>query len=376
MFKKILILDTYYPAFLDEFYLKNPKAKNLSYEKQRRVLQDSLFGTSDFYSKSLNILGFPSSEIIINNGSLQERWESEYGGGVRLNAPQKLADVFIRAWSFVADRIPLRGNLEILKKQIDYYKPDILYCQNVSYLDPLFLNSVKANVKLLVGQIASPLPPRVFLKPYDLIITSFPHFVKKLNGMGINAEYLKLSFESSIVKKIPRQKRIYDVTFVGGVSRAHTSGLKLLYKLAEEVNLDVWGYGKEELDHNSRLYKSHHGEAWGKDMYKIFLQSKITVNRHIDVAENYANNMRLFEATGCGAMLMTDAKRNLGDIFSVGREVVDYKSAGDLAAKIKYYLTNERERVKIAKAGQEKTLKEHNYLVRMEELIKILKKYA
>ena len=33
--------------------------------------------------------------------------------------------------------------------------------------------------------------------------------------------------------------------------------------------------------------------------------AKITINRHIDVSENYANNMRLFEASGCGALLIS-----------------------------------------------------------------------
>lgn len=376
MFKKILILDTYYPAFLDEFYKNNPKAKNLNYERQKRSLQNSLFGTSDFYSKSLNQLGFSSTEIIINNTILQERWEKEYAKRIKLNLHNKLIDIFIKAVPFIANRVSSRSNLEILKEQIEYYKPDILYCQNIGYTDPAFLYSVKNKVKLLVGQIASPLPPKLFLKPYDLIITSFPHFIGKFKKMGIKAEYLKLCFESSIPKRIPKQKRIYDVTFVGGISRVHKAGLKLLYKLAEEVDLDVWGYGREELDKGSRLYKSHHGEAWGKDMYKIFLQSKITVNRHIDIAENYANNMRLYEATGCGAMLLTDKKKNLNEMFSVGREVVEYGSIGDLAAKIKYYLTNEKERVKIAKAGQAKTMKRHNYSVRMKELVEILNKYV
>jgi len=110
-------------------------------------------------------------------------------------------------------------------------------------------------------------------------------------------------------------------------------------------------------------------------MYKILAQSKIVINRHIDVAEDYANNMRMFEATGMGALLITDEKKNLPELFKVGKEVVTYKDSADLTEKIKYYLQHEDERQKIAKAGQKRTLTDHTYLKRMEELARIIKKY-
>ena len=49
------------------------------------------------------------------------------------------------------------------------------------------------------------------------------------------------------------------------------------------------------------------------------------VLRRVLYVEDNATNMRLFEATGCGAMLITDAKQNLGDLFSVGVEIVAYR---------------------------------------------------
>ncbi len=110
-------------------------------------------------------------------------------------------------------------------------------------------------------------------------------------------------------------------------------------------------------------------------MYKILLKSKIIINRHIDIAEDYANNMRLFEATGCGAMLITDEKKNLGEIFKVGKEIITYSDVDDLIEKLKYYLKNDKEREKIAKAGQRRTLKDHVYEKRMKELVGILNKY-
>ncbi len=193
--------------------------------------------------------------------------------------------------------------------------------------------------------------------------------------MGLESEYQKLAFESRILNKIGKQKRIYDVTFIGSFTPDHSEGTKVLEEVAKKIPVHVWGQGLEYLSPNSSLRKNYHGEAWGLGMYKILAQSKIVINRHISVSSNYANNMRLYEATGIGAMLITDKKINLKDLFNIGTEIEEYKDSKDLSDKIKYFLENDIERIKIAKAGQLRTLKDHNYPVRMKELNQLILKY-
>lgn len=371
---RILIVDVYYPNFLRSFYYKNPKLKTEKFERHKRILMDEMFGTADFYSRALIKLGYPTNDVILNNEYLQKAWTEEHEIS-SLNFTNKIIDVVISKIPAASNRVSLNWELKILSEQIEDFKPDILYSHNLGYINPTFLKKIKPQLKMLVGQIASPVPPFRNLKIYDLIITSLPHFVEKFQKMGINSEYLPLCFESSILKKLPKQKRKYELTFVGGISRAHKEGLRLLNGLAQIIKFDVWGYGKEELERNSNLYKFHHGEAWGKDMYNIMLQSKITINRHIDIAEDYANNMRLYEATGCGAMLITDKKKNLSDFFKIDKEIISYEDTDDLIEKIRYYLKKDKEREAIASAGQKRTLKDHNYSVRMKELVNILEKY-
>ncbi len=110
-------------------------------------------------------------------------------------------------------------------------------------------------------------------------------------------------------------------------------------------------------------------------MYRILAQSYVTVNCHIDVAENYANNMRLFEATGCGTMLITDAKDNLNELFEVGKEIVSYRDPREAVERIEYYASHPDERDDIAYAGKQRTLREHTYRQRMEELVEILRNH-
>ena len=73
-----------------------------------------------------------------------------------------------------------------------------------------------------------------------------------------------------------------------------------------------------------------------------------------------------------GTLLVTDAKRNLGELFDVGTQVVSYDEPDDLIRKIEYFLAHEDERREIAAAGQRRTLDEHTYAHRMRELVEIL----
>jgi spore maturation protein CgeB len=82
--------------------------------------------------------------------------------------------------------------------------------------------------------------------------------------------------------------------------------------------------------------------------------------------------MRLYEATGVGTLLITDEKRNLPDLFAPGREVVTYRNADELAERIRSLLEDEEERKAIARAGHERTLREHTWEHRMRELLTLL----
>ena len=82
--------------------------------------------------------------------------------------------------------------------------------------------------------------------------------------------------------------------------------------------------------------------------------------------------MRLFEATGSGTMLITDKKKNLDEMFTPGKEVVVYHSAEECVEMIQHYLNNHSERDAVARAGQQRTLRDHNYEIRARELVELL----
>ena len=371
---KIAIIDTYYPAFLASQHTKQPNLKTLPYGQQLEELLDQCFGTSDFYSHHLNELGCDAQDLIVNCVPLQEAWAKEKGArysSLALRVPHRF---FRLPW--LGHRLAaLPGLVDIAMAQIEALAPDVLYCQDLSFFPPEVLARLRKHVKLVVGQIASPLPPESLLKGYDLILTSFPHFIPRLRALGIPSEYFRIGFDTRVLEKLGEVHKDVDASFVGGISRNHDKAIPVLEYLARNTPMQFFGYGVDSLHQSSPIRGRHHGEVWGLDMYRALARSRITLNRHINVAENNANNMRLYEATGVGTLLLTDRKENLGDLFEIGKEVVTYSTPEEAAELIRYYLAYPEEAEAIARAGQARTLREHTYQRRMEELLPILARY-
>lgn len=107
----------------------------------------------------------------------------------------------------------------------------------------------------------------------------------------------------------------------------------------------------------------------GDDMVDAINSYKIHLNFNISNDINY----RTFETTGCGTFLITNYTPGLEKLFDIGKEIVVYNDLNDLDNKVKYYLENEEEREKIAKAGYERSKKDHTYFERAKILIDIIK---
>ena len=190
--------------------------------------------------------------------------------------------------------------------------------------------------------------------------------------------------------------KVYDVTFVGqphGNRRKVIGGIK-------KAGIDVrcWGKGWST------------GRVAQKEMIKIFSQSKINLNltkssgkvslkslasiffkRRLNGSLQLVSpkfwfgnfqavlakkreqiKTRNFEVPGCGGFLLTGDADNLTDYYQDSKEIIIYNNINDMIDKIKYYLQHNEERETIARAGYERTLREHTYEKRFNEIFKII----
>lgn len=335
---RIAIVDTYYPDFI-----KTVPLQGGTYEQELARLMESRFGTFDAYSRLLRTLGHEVVDIIANHGELLDLWESERD-------------------------IVSPSHITTALAQISEFNPEVIFFQDLSLLTASGLLSLKSKY-ILAGQCSCAPPNDTTVSRFDVLFTSLPTHMHKFESLGVRAVYLPLAFDPIVIERTPvASSRTHAVSFVGGYGN-HWQTDKLFSYLAKFTPIQFWGYGFGNAPKAVR--DRWCGPAWGLDMYEIYMRSHIVLNRHGGVSQGFANNLRLFEATGCGALLLTEAAPNLTDFFS-GQQCATYTSPEDAAAKIHYYLERPDELRQVASAGQARTLSAHTYHQRMPQVSKVL----
>jgi len=361
-----MIVNTDYGPQIDAFYRDRPWLVGAPYRQQHAQRMATFAGTADCFSHHLRQLGHEAWDVIANMEPMQRRWADEY----RVAAPPSTTIGFrmrrgIVPW--IERRVSNQWLYDVLAAQVRRYQPDVLYCMALETVDTAFLQSVRPHYGIAIGQHAAPMPT-CDVSGYDLILSSLPNQVDAFAQMGVAAKYMPLAFEPRVLDVIDRRPKRHDVVFVGGLGKPHRAGRVLLEKLCERFDVKVWGYGIDQVPPQSPIHRCHRGVVWGRDMYQTLADAKVVFNRHIDIAGDFANNMRLFEATGVGALLVTDEKRNLGDLFEPGREVVTYRDHAACIAQIARCLDDDRQRRQIAEAGQQRALRDHSYTRRVGQI--------
>jgi hypothetical protein len=389
---RILVLNADYPRFLAWLYRREPGLQNASYAEQMAARNASLFGLADFYSRNFIALGHAAAEIHVNNPWLQSAWAREHG----MSAPEPAAVAERRvlpAWIEravtpfkpmlrpLARRVGLSPRLDaeaekILLAQIEDFRPDLIINQDIFHFDTRLVRRIKAIVgPIMVGQVGIQPSRGQDWTVYDLMLSQLPSNVNFFRKAGVRSEVIHLAFEPAILGQLPDIGAAdIDISFVGTVSVDHQRRIALLEAVARRYDLKLFGNRPQSLPASSPLHRCFQGEVWGAEMYQVLRRSRITLNSHIDFATREAANMRLFEATGGGAFLLTDFKENLHTLFEPNREVAVWHSIEDCVARIGRYSADEAVRAEIAKAGQARTLTTHTFRQRAQQILGIVER--
>jgi len=188
----------------------------------------------------------------------------------------------------------------------------------------------------------------------------------------------------------------YDVSFVGQphgdrgevVKKIRLTGVKVdCYgggwpngRVSQEKMLEIFSRSKINLN----LTKSSEQISF-KQLVKVFLRrrsdNKYTLYSPWMWLDNWRSlrnkkreqiKGRNFEVPAMGGLLLTGDADNLGDYYVDGKEIVIFHSVDELIEKAKYYLAHPQEREAIALAGYQRTLSEHTYEKRFNDIFKIM----
>jgi len=391
-----------YTEFLSEIYRLNSNLYNETYKDQLEFLLDHTSDIVGSHVRAFRKMGLDASCIIVNANSLQKTWRKE-------------------------NEFNLLNSFELVYNQVKKYKPDVLFIYSREFLSHYWISQIRqsiSQIKLIIGSHCAPYYEKNIkdFKNLDFMLTCTPGLNNDFKKYGIKSYLLYHGFDIDLNNRIKRVdcKDKLDIAFSGSLFLGggfHNTRLKYIEGILDSgINMEVYANIEDKFriflkqmlfktnkiskrigvngflnklsffkdysdfletpvhNYSEKLMKKIKHPVFGLKMYELISRTKIIFNIHGDIANQYAGNVRLFEATGLGACLLTDNKINIGDLFVPGKEIVVYDGINDCIEKIKWLLDNDSKRIEIAKAGQERTLKTHTIEHRCNDLIDIIEK--
>jgi glycosyl transferase family 1 len=213
---------------------------------------------------------------------------------------------------------------EILLAQLEEHQTEIFY-----NIDPMrygsdFVKKLPGCVKTTIAWRAAPSPGADF-SAYDAVVCNFPSIIRQYRARGWRAEYFSPAYDPEMDSYAANTDRPTDVLFVGTYSRHHLRRARMLDSVASlRHRFDVvFCLDRSRLTRlaespivrvlplNSRRRPPDtsavtHGPVFGRDLYARMASAKIVLNGAVDMAGVDRGNMRCFEATGCGALMVSD----------------------------------------------------------------------
>lgn len=364
---KVQLLTIYYEPFLWNFYELNPHWENFSYHELQQLLLNEMYADTGAFHHYFISAGNQCEIIISNCEPLQKKWAKE----------NKIV-YSEENWQ-----------LEIAAEQVKAYKPDIFYLESVFNFYGYFVQKIKPYTKAIVSWISTPFSNNLPLQGIDLFLSSTPKFVETFRASGYKAQYMLPAFDSRILKHLDTKlNKDIPFSFVGGWSTVHVNRMFALKQLVKQTPIQLWGYGYNKsfqtknlayfkhllFPENKQILKAHRGEIWGIKMYEILYRSLITFNIHESLLEGHVGNMRMFEATGVGTLILNDHGHNLSELFEIGKEIESYRTIPEAIEKVNFYINNPQKAIDMGKEAQKRTLRDYNYENRVNALIELFKK--
>lgn len=200
---------------------------------------------------------------------------------------------------------------------------------------------------------------------FDVYVTTYGETLRKATRDGL--ENLVLSQwaanSENLAEPLPADSCRYPVSFVGSAYGNRQRWIAGLRKAGIEVS--CFGHGWE------------HGPVRSEEIPEIIRNSIISLNfgdsgvhlRGMRLHRSRQIKARLFEVPGAGGFLLTEDAEDIGHYYRPDEEIAVFEGMRDLQRKIRYYLGHPAERDVIARAGHERTRREHLYEQRFRELL-------
>ena len=192
----------------------------------------------------------------------------------------------------------------------------------------------------------------------DLTLQTTPALIPRYLKSGYSAIYFPFASDADIF--FPAAEKDIDVLFVGN----RYGKRERLIDRCVEAGIGVEAYGLE----------FPRGHIAGEEVPRLFARSKIILGSGLvgHSAKLTTLKLRDFDGPMAGALYLTSHNPLLANHFNIGEEILTYVDIDDCIRKIKYFLTNEEERIRISTNGRARAYAQHTWNHRLQLLTQAL----
>lgn len=253
------------------------------------------------------------------------------------------------------------------------FQPDLIFVSKGKALGLDMLDELRRNAVVVnwYPETMDHLQRILRIAPHYTHFFNFdPLVVSALSDAGYRcANYLPFCADISKDAIFPIADFEYPISFIGSYDRARYADREHILARVKDLGLHIWG---NKAWKDTSLRDVYHGYPSALEMASIYARSKVVISMHVSDVLGTGVNVRPFEITGAGGFLLNrDDKKEIYNLFSEGEEFVPFHDQHDIREKAAYYLVHDEERMRIARAGFERTRASHTYLDRMSEVLRI-----
>lgn len=363
----------FYPAYLDQFYARHPELASAGYREQIRALLADGFSGTHMLGPHLEGLGYDCELIIANCRQTQARWLVEHGLAGRTFA----------------------SPMEQLALQLGTLGADVVYLTDPVHFHAGLIATLAPRPRLILGWRAAHVPQAVSWAGYDVLLSCLSGMRALALERGARAaEHFAPGFPDQVAATLPfpAQKDV-DITFLGhfltGVHPERNALLETVARVARATGATCRMHLSGDLEAVPEGLRPFLAPPlYGLDMYRALARSRICFDARgriwlrdahakmvRDLAGNETANMRIFEATGCGSLLLTERRDNLAEFFTPGVEVAVYGDEQELAGQLEYYLAHPDEAERMGARARQRCLGEHAMSRRAGQLDALIRRH-
>lgn len=367
---RICKFTTTFSRYLAYFYSHNPVPPNAAYAELLAQFENDYYAENGLWRKYMDL--HPEiifDEFYIDNPHLQHQWAKEH--------QVHIGEHWQRA---------------IVEAQIALFEPEVIYEDDQVVFNPAFRAEMKSKypfIKTIVAWDGFTGSSMDSFEHCDIILTCVQSILEKHAALKRNVILIPFGFDVQKIESRHQSQRTNQILFIGNLYPFHQKRLEILYALAKRYDVSFYignfdrsiswikivnllrQFPLRNIPKALYLYKNNKGAIYGKAMLDLYFRSTIALNVHGDQNQE-VGNMRLIEAAGCGACVVTDYFPNVQDYFEQDSEIVCFRNKEEALKKVDHLIKNKDNAESIGSKAQQKVIQRYSFAHRVDFFLRVI----